>query len=276
MHDDERVAGWLEALERRHLADLTTSEVARALRALSSCYVERRAKLARGGALDGAGKRAAFALFYAPLHFLVVREIVRAIDSASSGGKRRADSRPRVRYRRRRGRVGARVRPLRGRRRRSPCVGGRGSQLDVPHAGPGRTRQASRCRSARGARRKRTGDSRGLHRQRAPGRDPRRAASAPDRRARTRLPHPHRRTDRAPNGRVVDGVGRRLHGCRRDRRGMAVRHTSTRAPEAIRPCGRAGSAGADRTISMAVTDAVLCGVCETGACAHVCEAHGRR
>ena len=86
MHDDERVAGWLEALEQRHLADLTPSEVARALRALSSCYVERRAKLASGGALDSAGKRAAFALFYAPLHFLVVREIVRALDSASQAG----------------------------------------------------------------------------------------------------------------------------------------------------------------------------------------------
>ena len=51
----------------------------RALRALSSCYVERRNKLAHGGALDSAGKRAAFALFYAPLHFLVVREITRAL-----------------------------------------------------------------------------------------------------------------------------------------------------------------------------------------------------
>ena len=51
----------------------------RALRALSSCYVERREKLAHGGALDSAGKRAAFALFYAPLHFLVVREITRAL-----------------------------------------------------------------------------------------------------------------------------------------------------------------------------------------------------
>ncbi|MCA1648900.1 MAG: methyltransferase domain-containing protein [Acidobacteria bacterium] len=73
---------WLAALEQRHLANLTPSEVARALRALSSCYVERRAKLAHGGALDTAGKRAAFALFYAPLHFLVVREIIRALPDA--------------------------------------------------------------------------------------------------------------------------------------------------------------------------------------------------
>lgn len=73
---------WVTALDERHLANLTPSEVTRALRALSSCYVERRDKLASGGPLDSAGKRAAFALFYAPLHFLIVREIVRALDAA--------------------------------------------------------------------------------------------------------------------------------------------------------------------------------------------------
>jgi hypothetical protein len=73
---------WLDAIEDRYLADLTLPEVSRALRALSSCYVERRAKLSEGGALDGAGKRAAFALFYGPLHFFVVREIVRAIEGS--------------------------------------------------------------------------------------------------------------------------------------------------------------------------------------------------
>ncbi len=66
------------------MADLKPSEVSRALRALSSCYVERRTKLAQGGALDSAGKRAAFALFYGPLHFFVTREIVRAIEGAAS------------------------------------------------------------------------------------------------------------------------------------------------------------------------------------------------
>ena len=69
-------AQWLAALEARHLADLRIPEVTRALRALSSAYVERRQALARGAALDSAGKRAAFALFYAPLHYLVVRHIV--------------------------------------------------------------------------------------------------------------------------------------------------------------------------------------------------------
>lgn len=79
MSEDARVAAWLEALDRRHLAELTPSEVARALRALSSCYVERRAKLAQGAALETAGKRAAFGLFYAPLHFFVTRAVVRAL-----------------------------------------------------------------------------------------------------------------------------------------------------------------------------------------------------
>jgi hypothetical protein len=76
---DTRLDAWLAALEARHLADLTPSEVGRALRALSSCYVERRAKLLEGGALGTAGKRAAFALFYAPLHLLVVRHILRSL-----------------------------------------------------------------------------------------------------------------------------------------------------------------------------------------------------
>ena len=81
---------WLAALDERHLANLTPAEVTRALRALSSCYVERRDKLARTGALDSAGKRAAYALFYAPRHFLVIREIVRALD-ASSAARRIVD-----------------------------------------------------------------------------------------------------------------------------------------------------------------------------------------
>jgi hypothetical protein len=79
---DSSLSAWLSALETRHLANLTPSQAARALRALSSCYVERRSKLARGGALESAGKRAAFALFYGPLHFFVTRAIVRAIEPA--------------------------------------------------------------------------------------------------------------------------------------------------------------------------------------------------
>ena len=54
------------------------------MRALSSTYVERRGRLGEGAALSGAGKRAAFALFYGPLHYLLIREIVRALPGAMS------------------------------------------------------------------------------------------------------------------------------------------------------------------------------------------------
>jgi SAM-dependent methyltransferase len=70
------------AVQARHLADRTFPEVRRALQALSSVYVERRDRMRAGAALDGAGKRAAFALYYGPLHFLLVREIVRALGPA--------------------------------------------------------------------------------------------------------------------------------------------------------------------------------------------------
>jgi SAM-dependent methyltransferase len=69
---------WLEALESRHLADLRVQEVTRALRALSARYVARRGSDVRRS-LDTKGKRAAFALYYAPLHFLVTDLIVRAL-----------------------------------------------------------------------------------------------------------------------------------------------------------------------------------------------------
>jgi protein-L-isoaspartate O-methyltransferase len=74
---------WVAELEKRHLADLRVAEVTRALRALSSAYVERRHTVARGAPLDSAGKRAAFALFYAPLHFLAVRHVVESIADAT-------------------------------------------------------------------------------------------------------------------------------------------------------------------------------------------------
>ncbi len=76
-------AGWLRRIEQQYLADLTFPEVARALRALSSTYVERRGRLSEGAALTGAGKRAAFALFYGPLHYLLVRRIVETLPQAA-------------------------------------------------------------------------------------------------------------------------------------------------------------------------------------------------
>ena len=73
---------WFAALEARHRQSLTFAEIRRSLQSLSSLYVERRDRLGAGSVFEGAGKRAAFALFYAPLHFLLVREIVRKLGAA--------------------------------------------------------------------------------------------------------------------------------------------------------------------------------------------------
>jgi SAM-dependent methyltransferase len=75
----EAFAAWLTALEGRHLADLRVPEAARALRALSSAYVERRDKVRSGSTLDSAGKRAAFALFFGPLHSRVTAQVLEAL-----------------------------------------------------------------------------------------------------------------------------------------------------------------------------------------------------
>ena len=88
---EEAFEKWFAALERRHLSKLTFPEVRRALAALSSIYVERRERLEAGAALEGEGKRAAFALFYSPLHFLTIREIVRSLGLASPSPRRIVD-----------------------------------------------------------------------------------------------------------------------------------------------------------------------------------------
>lgn len=81
------VDSFVQQLEERHLADLRFSEVTRALRALSSAYVERReSALADHKALDGAGKRAAFALYYGPLHFLLVQHIAKELGLSFASG----------------------------------------------------------------------------------------------------------------------------------------------------------------------------------------------
>ena len=91
MESPDRFAAYYEALEARHLSELTFAEVRRALQALSSVYVERRGRMAEGAAFDGAGKRAAFALYYGPMHFLLVREVVRALGPAVRAPRRILD-----------------------------------------------------------------------------------------------------------------------------------------------------------------------------------------
>lgn len=67
---------WVTALLDRHAGRMARPEFLKAIRALSARYVERRHDLPGRSVLDTSGKRAAFAAFYAPLHFLTVREIV--------------------------------------------------------------------------------------------------------------------------------------------------------------------------------------------------------
>src|SRR6266581_8605779 len=88
---DDPFRAWFEALESRHLSRLTFAEVRRGLQALSVLYVDRGDRLEEGAALEGAGKRAAFALFYASLHFLLVRRVVRALGAAEAGPRRILD-----------------------------------------------------------------------------------------------------------------------------------------------------------------------------------------
>jgi len=83
MQSPDPFVRWMAALEAKHFAELTFPEVSRALRALSSTYVERRQKIAQGAALSGAGKRAAFALFYGPLHHLLVHHIATNLPGAT-------------------------------------------------------------------------------------------------------------------------------------------------------------------------------------------------
>ena len=70
---------WQERAHARFSPPLTFAEIRKGLQALSLLYVERRGEgdlAARS--LDGDGKRAAFACFYAPLHFLTLFHALRA------------------------------------------------------------------------------------------------------------------------------------------------------------------------------------------------------
>lgn len=72
----ERVEAWTRALHDEWAADLRFSELRKGAQALSDVYVHRRerGKLARR-AVDGRGKRAAFACYYGVVHALLVAEL---------------------------------------------------------------------------------------------------------------------------------------------------------------------------------------------------------
>src|SRR6476660_3465563 len=73
---------WQDSMEKRHFSSLTFQEVRRSVQALSAIYVEQRDRLDSNAVFSGAGKRAAFAMFYGPLHFLLIREIVKALGAS--------------------------------------------------------------------------------------------------------------------------------------------------------------------------------------------------
>jgi len=81
---------WLAATVARHTVDLEFRELRKGAQALSWLYVERRAEgdlAAR--AVDGRGKRAALASYYAPLHFLATQHALLRIGPARFGALRR-------------------------------------------------------------------------------------------------------------------------------------------------------------------------------------------
>ena len=71
---------WIDRVIERHTRTMTRPEFLKAVRALSVRYVEQRSALRDKSPLDSAGKRAAFAGFYAPLHFLTVQQIVASLE----------------------------------------------------------------------------------------------------------------------------------------------------------------------------------------------------
>ena len=72
---------WFNLLWERHTNELTFQEIRKAVQALSRAYVERRGKHL-SSALGSTGKRAGFAVFYGPLHFLLLRNICRKLETS--------------------------------------------------------------------------------------------------------------------------------------------------------------------------------------------------
>ena len=85
----DKAERYLNALLDRHLQDLKFSEVTRSLRAVSAGYVEKREEGGLARALDGRGKRAAFALYYGATHFLAALALVRELDLGFAGSSGR-------------------------------------------------------------------------------------------------------------------------------------------------------------------------------------------
>jgi hypothetical protein len=70
------VEAWVDALLKRHVEPFGKPAFLKAVRALSVRYVEQRDRLRGRSPIDSAGKRAAFAGFFAPAHFMTTSVIV--------------------------------------------------------------------------------------------------------------------------------------------------------------------------------------------------------
>jgi SAM-dependent methyltransferase len=82
---------WIERIQTRYRETLTFAEIRKGVVALSRIYVEERRRIERGAVFDGAGKRAAFACYYSPLHFLVVRKLVASLGAERVPARRILD-----------------------------------------------------------------------------------------------------------------------------------------------------------------------------------------
>ena len=77
---DAAFEAWVNELRRRHTQALTFPEIRKGVVALSRIYVEERNRIG-SNVFDGAGKRAAFACFYTPLHYMLVDGIVTRLEA---------------------------------------------------------------------------------------------------------------------------------------------------------------------------------------------------
>lgn len=78
-----RFDAWIDATKERHSPPLTAQEIRRGIQALSALYVEHRRKgRIAERAVDGAGKRAALACYYAPLHYLGVHHTLSLLEGS--------------------------------------------------------------------------------------------------------------------------------------------------------------------------------------------------
>jgi hypothetical protein len=78
---DPKFEQFVDAVSKRYLQELQFAEIRRAVQALSQWYVQKRADLTPDKVFTGRGKRAAFAAYYAPLHYLLVRMIVEQLQT---------------------------------------------------------------------------------------------------------------------------------------------------------------------------------------------------